>query len=83
MRKLKKNDKALNIIVQMQYITLFCLMVGQIVTKVSFLYGQYIFVVANAISVFRCFTLDRPKSDTVKDISCLAITLGLILITIF
>ena len=83
MGKLKKNDRALNIIVQMQYITLFCLMVGQIVTKVSFLYGQYIFVVANAISVFRCFALDRPKSDTVKDISCLAITLGLILITIF
>ena len=83
MGKIKKNDKALNIIVQMQYITLFCLMVGQIVTKVSFLYGQYIFVVANAISVFRCFGLDRPKSDTVKDISCLAITLGLILITIF
>lgn len=82
MTNLKKNEKAIKIIVQMQYITLFCLMVGQIVTKISFIYGQYIFVVANAISVFRCFALDRPKSDTVKDIACLAITVGLIIITI-
>ena len=83
MTKLKNNEKAINVIIQMQYITLFCLMVGQIVTKISFLYGQYIFIIANAISVFRCFALHRPKSDTIKDVSCLAITIGLILITIF
>lgn len=82
MTKIKANSKLLEFITQLQYLTLIMLVAGQIVTKQSFLVGQFIYLGANLISVFRCFALDRPKSDTVKDASCLGITVGLIILTL-
>ena len=45
-----------------------------------FYLGQGFYLAANLISVFRCFALDRPVSDKVKDVVCLAITIGLLAI---
>lgn len=62
----------------LQYVTLVLLIVGQCTVGSVFYIGQSAYLVANLISVFRCFALNRPMSDKVKDISCLAITLGLL-----
>lgn len=67
----------------LQYLTLVLLIVGQCTVGSFFYLGQGVYLVANIISVSRCFVLDRPMSDKVKDCSCLAITCGLILIKMF
>lgn len=60
------------------YLVLVLLIVGQCVVGASFLIGQFIYLVANLISVIRCFILQRPVADKIKDCSCLGITTGLI-----
>lgn len=67
----------------LQYATLVLLIVGQCTVGSLFYLGQGAYLLANVISVLRCFLLSRPTSDKIKDCSCLAITLGLILIKIF
>lgn len=67
----------------LQYFVLAALILGQCVVGESFYIGQIIYLIANALSVFRSFALRRPTSDKVKDVACLAITIGLILFKIF
>ena len=61
-----------------QYITLALLIIAQCVVGGNFYLGQGIYLAANVISVFRCFVLERPAADKVKDIACTAVTVGLI-----
>ena len=61
-----------------QYITLALLIIAQCVVGGNFYLGQGIYLAANVISVFRCFALERPAADKVKDIACTAVTVGLI-----
>lgn len=61
-----------------QYVTLALLIIAQCVVGGNFYLGQGIYLAANAISVFRCFALERPAADKVKDIACTAVTIGLI-----
>lgn len=67
---------------ELNYIVLICLIVAQCVVKADFLIGQFIYLTANTISFIRCFVLDRPVADKVKDGCCFGITLGLIAITV-
>ena len=60
------------------YFILTLLIVGQCVTGINFLLGQLVYLIANAISVSRCWVLHRPVADKVKDCACLGITIGLI-----
>ena len=62
----------------LQYLTLALLIIGQSTVGSLFYLGQGFYLAANLISVFRCFALDRPVSDKVKDVVCLAITIGLL-----
>ena len=67
----------------LQYLVLVALMCGQGVTGSNFMIGQSLYLGANLISVFRCFALNRPMADKVKDISCLGLTLALMGYRIF
>ena len=67
----------------LQYLVLMAIILAQCVVGEAFYIGQGIYLVANTISVFRSFALRRPTSDKVKDVACLAITIGLILFKIF
>lgn len=60
------------------YIVLGLLIVAQCVIRQSYVGGQFIYLAANALAVTRAFTLNRPRADKIKDISCTAITLGLL-----
>lgn len=71
------------ILENMQYIVLVLLIVGQCTVGVNFYVGQCVYLLANAVAVFRCFKLRRPAADKVKDCTCLAITIGLILFKFF
>lgn len=67
----------------LQYVTLVLLVLGQCTVGSIFYLGQGIYLAANLISVFRSFVLNRPASDKVKDVTCFAITLGLIIVKTF
>lgn len=66
------------IVENLQFIVLVGLIVAQCVIGKCYLLGQSIYLVCNAISLYRCFALRRPKADVVKDVCCTAITIGLI-----
>lgn len=61
----------------LQFITLILLIIGQCVVGANFWIGQSVYLLANAISVFRCFALKRPTADKVKDCVCTGVTIGL------
>ena len=62
----------------LQYFVLIMLILGQCTVGENFYLGQCIYLVANIVSVFRSFVLQRPNADKVKDVCCMAITIGLI-----
>lgn len=64
------------------YIVLIGLIVGQCILGKWYIAGQAIYLLCNVISVMRSFILKRPKADKVKDCSCTAITIGLILLAL-
>lgn len=67
----------------LQYLVLAGLIVAQCVVGSNFYVGQFIYLGVNLTSVVRCFALDRPTADKVKDFACLGITIGIILYTYF
>ena len=64
------------------YVVLIGLIVAQCVIGKWYLVGQGIYLICNIIMVTRDIVLKRTKADKVKDCSCTAITLGLILIAL-
>ena len=67
---------------ELNYIVLIALIAGQCVVKADFLIGQFVYLFANVMSFTRCFVLDRPIADKIKDGCCLGITTGLIAMVI-
>lgn len=67
-----------NLINNIQYLTLVLLIVGQCAVGYDFVIGQFIYLGANGVSTWRTFALKRPTSDKIKEVSCLAITIGLL-----
>lgn len=74
-----RDAKFIKVVENLQFMTLALLIIGQCTVGANFWVGQSAYLIANIISVFRCFVLERPKSDKVKDACCLAITLGLMI----
>lgn len=62
----------------LQYLTLALTIAGQVLIGGNYFAGQGCWLVANLISVARCFVLHRPPADTVKESALTALTLGLI-----
>lgn len=62
----------------LQFLTLALLIIGQCVCGANFWIGQSVYLLANVISVYRCFALNRPMADKIKDICCTGVTIGLI-----
>lgn len=60
------------------YIVLAIIIVAQCIIRVSYVGGQALYLAANILAVVRCFVLKRQRADKVKDISCTAITIGLL-----
>ena len=67
-------------IVNAQYLVLGLIMLGQAIMLVSVVWGQIAFLVCNVVALWRCFALNRPTADKVKDVACLALTCGLLLL---
>lgn len=65
------------------YLILALLIIGQSTVGSMFYVGQSIYLSANILSITRCWVLDRPTADKVKDCCMFGITCGLILIKIF
>ena len=63
---------------ELNYLVLIALIVGQVVVKADFFIGQLIYLGANILSFVRCFVLQRPVADKIKDGCMLGITCGLI-----
>ena len=64
------------------YSIMFMLIIAQSVVGEWFLLGQVIYLISNIANVVRDFALARPKADKVKNMSFLAISVGLILIKV-
>lgn len=79
----KEETLAVKIFVNLQYLVLVGLLVGQSVVGVNFYIGQFIYLAVNGISCVRNFVLHRPTPDKVKDFACLGVTIGLILFNYF
>lgn len=60
------------------YLVLALLIIAQCIVRVSYVGGQFAYLSANLLAVLRAFMLNRPRADKVKDISCTAITIGLL-----
>lgn len=56
------------------------IIVGQATVMVDVLLAQFVYLACNIIATARAFALARPMSEKVKDVGCLALTLGLIVI---
>lgn len=65
------------VVENLQFVTLVLLIIGQCTVGANFWVGQTVYLIANLISVFRCFALSRPIADKVKDCVCMAVTIGL------
>ena len=65
------------------YFVLALTILGQMTIGLSYLVGQGMWLVANLITVWRDFALDRPRADKVKDVCMLCLTIGLIAIYLF
>lgn len=63
---------------ELNYLVLIALIVGQVVVKADFFIGQLVYLGANILSFIRCFVLQRPVADKIKDGCMLGITCGLI-----
>ena len=63
---------------ELNYLVLIALIVGQVVVKADFFIGQLVYLGANILSFARCFVLQRPVADKIKDGCMLGITCGLI-----
>lgn len=64
----------------LNYLILALTIIGQCTVGVNFYIGQGLWLLANGLSVSRCWVLHRPMADKVRDTALLAITTGLILI---
>lgn len=62
------------------FIVIALLVLAQCVVGPNYLFGQGLYLTANIISLIRCYVLDRPAADKVKDYACTALTTGLIFI---
>ena len=62
----------------LNYFVLMLLIIGQCTVGANWFIGQLVYLLANIISVSRCWMLKRPVADKIKDCACLAITLGLL-----
>lgn len=66
--------------INLPYIVLVAIMVGQAVAAVNVLAGQAVYIVANVVGIYHVFTLDRPRADKVKNVACFALTMSIIAI---
>jgi len=62
------------------YITILMVVVGQVIVGWVYVAGQCCFVVGNSISTIRCFKIQLPTADKVKNICFLAISISLVIV---
>lgn len=64
------------------YVGLVGLIVAQCIIGKWYIAGQATYLFCNLIFLSRSFILKRPHADKIKDCSCTAITVGLILLAL-
>lgn len=75
---MRNKETLTKIIENLQYLTLIGLLTAQCVVGKNFVVGQFVYLFANVIAVYRSFALQRPMADKVKDCACMGITIGLL-----
>ena len=65
----------------LNYFVLMLLIIGQCTVGANWIVGQLVYLLANIISVSRCWMLKRPVADKIKDGCMLGITVGLVAMT--
>lgn len=67
-------------IVNLQYVVLSLIMLGQALSVVDVLAGQAAYLACNLVALFRVFALGRPLADKVKDLACLGLTIAILIV---
>jgi hypothetical protein len=67
-------------IVNLQYVVLGLIMIGQAASVVSVLGGQMAYLLCNIVALYRVFALGRPLADKVKDLACLGLTVAILIV---
>ena len=62
------------------YVCLALTVAGQVLTASNVLVAQWVWLVSNLLFVVRDVALQRPTADKVKDVSMLALTIGMVVI---
>lgn len=62
------------------YVCLALTVAGQVLTACNVLVAQWVWLVSNLLFVARDVALKRPTADKVKDVSMLALTIGMVII---
>lgn len=65
------------------YASILLVILGQVVVGWAYVIGQCCFVVGNIVSTIRCFRIDLPTADKVKNVCFLAISIGLAILGIW
>lgn len=60
------------------FVVLTLLIIAQCVVGGNYLGGQLLYLAANILAITRSFKLHRGAGDKVKDVTCGALTMGLI-----
>lgn len=66
----------------LSYVGLAGLIIAQCIIGKWYIAGQAVYLLCNLIFLSRSFILKRPIADKIKDSSCTAITIGLILLAL-
>ena len=77
---MRNKELFIKIVENLQYLTLIGLLTAQCIVGKNFVIGQFVYLFANVIAVYRSFVLNRPTADKVKDVACMGITIGLLAI---
>lgn len=75
-----QSDKMMNAV---GYTVIALIMTAQAVSAVNILAGQLLYLSCNILALWRCFTLNRPMADKVKDVACLGLTASILIVKFF
>ena len=77
-----KAKTAIKAIENIQYPVLVLFVIAQMVIGKWYLVGQGLYLIGNALQIFRSFALSRPLSEKITNITFFSITLALIIIAL-
>lgn len=62
------------------YISLAMCVSGNLIVGYLYIIAEWLFLASNLIATFRCFYLNQPKADKIRNIVFTAMTIGLLIL---